>query len=123
VVTRTLATAERMLRRERDGTFDGSQHIAEAHVIRGAREPKPTARSTLRLDETGAFQLLEDLLEEAERDPLSSGDVAHLGRLVWRGVEREIEDGPHGIPSTVREPQHDVNVIVASEISRITFDP
>ena len=66
----SIAPAHRRDRRKRDGPFDGTENVSEPHVVRRARKPEAAARAALRLDQPGALELLEDLLEEAQRDAL-----------------------------------------------------
>jgi len=105
-----------LLRPEHDRTFDRAEHVTEADLVSLAREGEATARTALRLDEAGAFQRLEDLLEEAQGDVLARRDVPNLNRRV--AMNREVEDGANGVAPTVREAEHAFNVVVASENSR-----
>ena len=114
-------------RRERDGPVDRAEDVTEANVFGRPREAEAAAGSALRLDETCTLELLEDLLQESHGNPLPAGDVPDLRRLRARArpahEEGKVEQRSDGIPSPVRKPQHGANVIVASEISRMTFRP
>ena len=68
------ADAQQLLQR----TAHGAQHVGHRDLRRRARQHVAAVRPATRVDQPGPPQVLQDLLEELERDPLPLGDLLGL---------------------------------------------
>src|SRR5690606_25218252 len=65
---------------EHDRTFERADHVAQPDFTRLPREAVAALGPALGADDSGALQILKDLLEEPRRNVLALGDVLDLSR-------------------------------------------
>src|SRR5690606_21472288 len=89
-----------------DRALQGPHHLGQGDVGGRALEVVAAARAALGLHQPGALEILEDLLEVAQRDVLAAGDVAGLaGRLgLVLPVEGDVEDRADSVPRLGGQP-------------------
>lgn len=85
-----------------DGSVHRRDDLGQLYVVGSAGERVATADSSLRPDETGAFQGEEDLFEVRLGESGALGDVAHRSGSADRLVEGQAQESPTRIITSGR---------------------
>src|SRR5262249_6683284 len=88
--------------RERDRPFQGSDHVTDANLAGALREVVAAGRTALRSADSGALEILENLLQKPWWNPLPAGNVLGLRRTPVV-VESNVEQSADRVQALVRK--------------------